>query len=321
MARYALLSEGSGGENAFFYHRTKGGSRLGRAAASAMLAAVSGPAADVVDFYDRHPISEAQVLDALRRAGKDLRRLTPEDLYPWDQDHYGGVAAVETLARRAAIGTTSRVLDVCAGLGGPARFLAQRFGARVTALDLNAGRSAGCARLSRLVGLGDRVRAVRGDVQHLPFRAAAFTTVVSQEGLLHVPDKRQALAECHRVLIPGGRIAFSDWIATPRLGDGERRRLAQWMAAATIESTEGYKGRLARTGFVGVEVEDLSREWVVILRQRREMYRALRAQTVARLGLARYEEYSQLYAFFVGLVESGKLGGARFSASAGRAIA
>jgi hypothetical protein len=49
------------------------------------------------------------------------------------------------------------------------------------------------------------------------------------------------------------------------------------------------------------------------------MYRALREQTIARLGAARYDEYNQLYAFFVGLVEAGKLGGARFSAAAGPA--
>jgi len=37
---------------------------------------------------------------------------------------------------------------------------------------------------------------------------------------------------------------------------------------------------------------------------------------VARLGQARYDEYDQLYAFFVGLVGAGKLGGARVSATA-----
>jgi len=43
------------------------------------------------------------------------------------------------------------------------------------------------------------------------------------------------------------------------------------------------------------------------------MYRALREDTVRRLGEARYREYDALYAFFVGLVEAGKLGGGRFS--------
>ena len=265
------------------------------------------PAIDaVVDFYDRHPISAPQILDALRRQGKVGARLAPEDLGDLDHDHYGGRAAVEALTRRAAIGPGARVLDVCAGLRGPARVLAALDAARVIALDLNASRCAGGAHLSRLVGLERLVRPVRADAQVLPFRAGAFSAVISQEGLLHVPDKGRVLAECARVLAPGGRIAFTDWSATPRL------------AAITIESIAGYRTLLARAGFGGVEAEDLSGEWIGILRQRFAMYRSLREDTVARLGEARYAEYHQLYAFFVGLVEAGKLGGARFSAAVAR---
>jgi ubiquinone/menaquinone biosynthesis C-methylase UbiE len=281
---------------------------------------MSLPAPDpgVIEFYDRHPISASQILDALRRQGKLGARLAPEDLGELDHDHYGGLAAVEALARRTAVGPGTRVLDVCAGLAGPARFLAARFGARVVALDLNAGRCVGAARLTRLVGLEALVRPLRGDAQALPFRAGSFSAVISQEGFLHVPDKGRALAECARVLMPGGRIAFSDWIATPRLADNERARLASWMAAVTIQSIAGYETLLARAGFAGIEAEDVSSQWIGILQRRFAMYRSLREDTVARLGEARYEEYRQLYAFFVGLVEAGKLGGARFSAGAVR---
>jgi len=275
------------------------------------------PAPPVVDFYSRHPISEGQIMDALRRQGKDLRRLLPEDLYDLDQDHYGGLEAVLTLAHRAGIGVASRVLDVCAGLAGPARFIARRWGARVTGVDLNPDRAAGARRLTDAVGLGGLVRIVRGDAQSLPFARDAFTAVVSQEGLLHVPDKGRALAECRRVLLPGGRIAFSDWIATRRLEEGERRRLEEWMAAVSLQTIDGYRALLARAGFGAILAEDLSTEWVGILRRRLEMFRGLKADTVARLGQARYDEYAQLYAFFVGLVEAGRLGGARFSATAG----
>jgi ubiquinone/menaquinone biosynthesis C-methylase UbiE len=212
------------------------------------------------------------------------------------------------------------VLDVCAGLGGPARFLAHRFGARVTGVDLTHSRCAAGARLTALVRLGPLVRHVRGDAQVLPFRTGAFDAAVSQEGLLHVPDKGAVLSECARVLKPGARLAFSDWVARPRLGDNERRRLFEWMAAVSLQSLDGYRGLLARAGFDGILAEDLSGEWITILRARLRMYRGLREQTVARLGQARYDEYNQLYGFFVGLVEAGKLGGGRFSAASGRGL-
>jgi SAM-dependent methyltransferase len=271
---------------------------------------------DVVGFYDQHPISEDQVVAALRRRGLLTGRVPPEALFELDQDHYGGLAAVETLARRAGTGGGTRVLDVGAGLGGPARFLAWRLSADVTGIELNAGRATGAVRLTRLVGLSPLVHIVRGDVTRLPFRSHAFDACVSQEALLHVADKAGTLAECHRVLRPRGRLAFTDWIAHSRLTDGERARLASWMAATSIQTLHGYRALLGRAGFAGLEVEDLSLEWRGIVRERLAMYRRLRADTVARLGHARYEEYDQLHVFFVGLVEAGKLGGGRFSATA-----
>jgi ubiquinone/menaquinone biosynthesis C-methylase UbiE len=270
----------------------------------------------VSDFYDRHPISEAQVLAAARRRRGALADgpLAADDLFDFDQDHYGGLAAVDALARLAAIGARTRVLDLCAGLGGPARFLASRRGCHVVAVELNAGRATGAARLTRLVRLQTRVRVVRGDATALPFPAARFEACVSQEALLHIDDKAAVLAEAHRVLVPGGRLAFTDWVARPTLGDGERRRLHEWMAATTLQGLDGYRTLLGAAGFGAVSVEDLADEWRTILRARLQMFRAMREETIARLGEQRYREYDQLYAFFVGLIEAGKLGGGRFSA-------
>jgi hypothetical protein len=123
------------------------------------------------------------------------------------------------------------------------------------------------------------------------------------------------LAECRRVLVRGGRLAFTDWITHPALSDGERDRLESWMAATTLQSLRSYGEMLGRAGFQSVRAEDLSAEWRPLLRQRLQMYRALRADTVARFGHAHYEAYDQLYTFFVGLVEAGKLGGGRFTAT------
>jgi sarcosine/dimethylglycine N-methyltransferase len=274
---------------------------------------LQGTPGRVSDYYDHHPINAARVLEALSRPGPG-RPVTADDLFEFDQDHYGGLAAVDALARRAGVGAASRVLDVCAGLGGPARFVASRRGSVVVALELHGGRAAGAARLNRLVGARG-VTVVRGDATALPFARGAFDACLSQEALLHIPDKPTVLAECHRVLAPGGRIAFSDWIAFPRLGDREREQLWEWMAATTLQTLEGYCALLGRAGFSSVEAEDLSADWRPIVRKRLELHRALRADGIARLGDERYLEYDQLHAFFVRLIEEGKLGGGRFTAT------
>src|SRR5918996_6193401 len=124
----------------------------------------------VIDFYDHHPISEAQVLAAVRRRRGPFADtpLTADDLFDFDQDHYGGLAAVDALARRAGIDAGAHVLDLCAGLAGPARVLASRRGCRVVAVELNAGRAAGAARLTRLVRLQRRGPGGRGGARPPP---------------------------------------------------------------------------------------------------------------------------------------------------------
>src|SRR5262249_27065785 len=108
---------------------------------------LQGTPGRVREYYDEHLISEAHVLAALAGRGR-ADAPTADDLFAFDQDHYGGLAAVDSLAQRAGAGAASRVLDLCAGLGGPARFLASRRGPSVVALELHAGRAARAARLN-----------------------------------------------------------------------------------------------------------------------------------------------------------------------------
>src|SRR5438552_3934162 len=99
------------------------------------------------------------------------------------------------------------------------------------------------------------------------------------------------------------------------MGDRDREQLRRWMAATTLQGLDGYRALLGRAGFSAVEAEDVSVEWRTILKERVTKFRAARAEAVGTLGEVRYAEYDQLFAFFVGLVEDGKLGGGRFTAT------
>jgi len=270
--------------------------------------------ADVIAFYDTHPINEEQVLRALAARGLDLERLTQAELSAHDQDHFGGLEANDALIALAGIGSQHEVLDVCSGLGGPARHLADRVGCRVTGLDLNAGRVAAARRFAQRVGLADRVRFEQGDALAMPFAPESFDVVMGQEAWCHVPHKPRLIAECARVLRRGGVFAFTDILRRDGLSDGEMARLSAEMAFPDLESLAGYRRLLEANGCVVEQCDDLSPWWTRVLVDRLAMYRSLGADTARKFGPARSADWDAFYAFFVGLYEQGRLGGGRFVA-------
>jgi len=80
---------------------------------------------------------EARILAALRAAGLNPeQRLSPEALGALDHFHTGGMHASLELLKLAQIRAEDRVLDIGAGLAGPARLLAAKLGCRVDCLEL-----------------------------------------------------------------------------------------------------------------------------------------------------------------------------------------
>jgi SAM-dependent methyltransferase len=270
--------------------------------------------ADVIAFYDTHPINEEQILRALEARGLDPERLTQAELSAHDQDHFGGLEANDALIALAGIGPQHDVLDVCSGLGGPARHLADRVGCRVTGLDLNAGRVAAARRFAQRVGLADRVRFEQGDALAMPFAPESFDVVMGQEAWCHVPHKPRLIAECARVLRPGGVFAFTDILRRDSLSAAEMVRLSADMAFPDLESLAGYRRLLEANGCVVEHCDDLSPWWTRVLVDRLAMYRSLGADTARNFGQARSADWDAFYAFFVGLYEQGRLGGGRFIA-------
>jgi ubiquinone/menaquinone biosynthesis C-methylase UbiE len=266
-----------------------------------------------IDFYERHPISCEIILAKLRSSRGHLDGLSPEDLFPHDQDHYGSLAANDALASLGRMTRGTRVVDFCAGLGGPSRYLAHRYGADVTGIELTPARVKGAEELTRRVGLQDRVRLIEGDVMQVPLADGSVDVVISQEALLHVPDKPRALAEAYRILKPGGRIVFTDWIAHRSLDEADTALMWQGMAVRTLYSLPVYARLIGEAGFAVMSVEDLTKEWGALLTQRLAMYRKLREETAAAGTPAGHDAFYESYVRFVDLVNQAILGGGRFA--------
>ena len=265
-------------------------------------------------FYSRHPISADIILAKLKASRGDLAGLRPEELFPHDQDHYGGVAANDELAKGARIGEGTRVADFCAGLGGPARYLAYRYGAQVIGIELTPARVAGAQKLTSLVGLQEAVRIVEGNVMAAPLDNESVDVVVSQEALLHIPDRRRALGEAFRVLNRGGRLAFTDWVAHQPLDQEDKDLLWEGQAVQALESPVSYSDLLTSLGFHVRSAVDLTAEWAIILKDRLAMYRRLREETERAGTPSGHDAFYRSYVRFVDLVQQHVLGGVRILA-------
>ncbi len=264
------------------------------------------------DFYERHPISAEIILSKLAAARGHLDGLMPEDLFAHDQDHYGGLAVNDALAAAAHMKPGMRVADFCAGLGGPARYFAHRYGVTVTGIELTPARVAGAAELTRRVGLQDRVCVVEGDVMAVPLPDQSQDLVVSQEAFLHIPDVPRALAEAHRILKSGGRIAYTTWTAPSPLSPTDAKLMWDGMAVARIYSRDAQCDLMREAGFVDVTAEVLTPQWAEILTERLAMYQKLRGEAVAAAAPSGHDAFYESYVRFVELMQNGGLGGARF---------
>ena len=164
--------------------------------------------------YSRSDL-RARITEVLQANGKDLDRLSINDLGPIDEFHLRGRAATTDLAALAAIQAADHLLDVGAGLGGPARWLAQNYGCHVTTVDLSADYCETAEWLNHATGLADRITVLHADALNLPFADGSFDVVWSQHAQMNIADKRQFYGEARRVLKDDGRLAIWDIIAGP----------------------------------------------------------------------------------------------------------
>jgi SAM-dependent methyltransferase len=103
----------------------------------------------------------------------------------------------------------TRLLDVACGPGRLSAAASQR-GCRVAGIDF----------AEPMVALARRCcpagEFLVGDAEYLPFESDRFDAVVCNLGLLHFPDPERAICEARRVLVPGGRYAFTCWLPPGR---------------------------------------------------------------------------------------------------------
>ncbi|MEK9660299.1 MAG: methyltransferase domain-containing protein [Alphaproteobacteria bacterium] len=203
---------------------------------------------DIAGHYARDGL-EASIRDALRKSGLDPDHLAPADLSPVDEFHIGWRPATEALLANLGLAADMRVLDIGAGLGGPARHVADASGCRVTGIDRTPDYVAVANTLSEWCGLADRVTIRQGSALDLPFDHAAFDVVTMIHVGMNIADKARLFTEMRRVVKTGGRVGIYDIM---RVGAGDPAYPAPWAASAAtsfLDTPAAYMAGLVAAGF------------------------------------------------------------------------
>ena len=204
---------------------------------------------DNVEDHYSHPSLLASIEEGLRKEGKSFDNLTLDDIAPIDEFHIGGREASKDFFAQLSFDGSMNVLDLCCGLGGPARFVAKEFGCSVTGIDLTNDYVSAGNELSKAVGLESKVKLLHGSVLDLPFSAGSFDVVYMMHVGMNIHEKERAAREAFRVLKPRGVFGVYDVM---RIGEGDVLYPVPWATTeqtSALERVDEYQRHLSAAGF------------------------------------------------------------------------
>jgi ubiquinone/menaquinone biosynthesis C-methylase UbiE len=172
--------------------------------------------ARLAKFYGATSPSLDAVAEILAAAGVDPRCPRARDLYERNIDchNIGMHSMLELLAGAASeFGLPTpddTLLDVGCGIGGPGRFLAERFGCSVVGVDLVPLRIELARSITELTAMTDRISYRVADATELGLAAHSFAHVWMLDVSIHIRDKRALFSEIARVMQPGALLVMHD---------------------------------------------------------------------------------------------------------------
>lgn len=172
---------------------------------------------------------------------------------------------VERMADRVAHhGSGSRVLDLGAGYGAAARYLAGERDYQVDCLNLSDDQNTQNQARNQVRGLADQISITQGYFEDLSFADdATYDIVWSQDAIIHSPNKPQVFAEVNRVLKPGGDFIFVDVLQS---ADGANDSFVQFIVnyfhLESLGSFNLYRQYADQHGWREIEVLDLTDQLV-----------------------------------------------------------
>ncbi|MEX0929692.1 MAG: methyltransferase domain-containing protein [Balneolales bacterium] len=154
------------------------------------------------------------------------------------------------------ITNNTRILDLGAGYGGSARYLAKTYGCRVVALNLSELQNQRDRKMNREAKLSHLIDVVDGNFEEVPFDDNSFDVIWSQDSFLHSGDREKVVIEASRLLKSGGTFIFTDPMQVADVPKKEIKPVLDRIHLDTMGSIDYYRQMASKYGFEEITIED-----------------------------------------------------------------
>jgi len=253
-----------------------------------------------------------RIFNELREIGKSTSSsLLVEDLTKFDQLHYHGTDAIDIFIEKLEINEKTKILDVGSGIGGPARYLADKTGAEITAIELQSDQNNLAKDLTKKCGLSNKVNHICGDILDYDFKNQTFDAVVSWLTLYHIANHEILLKKLFDLLNPNGFFYTEDITSRINLSDADRKEIKKEIYGIHLPYFDNYISNLEQNGFKLIFSEDMSSSWTDFTKERIKKYNSEKERNIRVHGKEVYDSLNLFYNFVGQYFSNGKLGGIR----------
>jgi cyclopropane fatty-acyl-phospholipid synthase-like methyltransferase len=248
--------------------------------------------------------------------GKKLTVADLEGLGHLDQYHYRGVQACDEVVTLLNLQEGERLLDVGAGVGGPARSISARTKCSVTAVEVLEDLSQMARVLNERVGLDEKIEWIHGDMCTAEVEPASCDAMMSLLVILHIKDRATLFSKIATALKPGATFLIEDMVCVAPGGVMPERPaelLRTLVHAPFIPTQQQYEEHLREAGFTDIVFENLSASWRSWAMERSRQFESTLKEQIAKMGADAAEDRRKFYAAVAECFASGALGGVRIT--------
>ena len=251
-----------------------------------------------------------RIFNELREIGKDKSKLLKvEDLTKFDQLHYCGTEAVDFAIKNTQINSNKSVLEIGSGIGGPARYIAHKTNASITALELQADQHKIAVDLTKRCKLLKIVKHIKGDFLNYSWKNKKFDVVVSWLALYHIKNHNKLLNNCYKLIKENGYFFAEDLISVKKLSTKNLSELSIDLYAKYLPTYEMYLNDLEKKGFKIIYHKNMTKKWAKFVRKRKLLYENNKNRNIRVHGEKTYKNINHFYKIVDKYFSAQKLGG------------